>query len=117
VAAAEHQTQNGPDAERITIDYLAADVAKHEALVALIADLKKQADESADKIKAALGEYVVGTIAGVDRVSLPYRTRKGGIDGTAVKALLTPEQLARVTKPDTGYRPLIHLAGEADPTA
>ena len=117
MAAAEHQTQNGPDAERVTIDYIAGSVAKHKALTDLIADLKKQADAEADIIKNALGEYVVGTIGGVDRVSLPYRTRTGGLDKNAVKALLTDEQFARVTKPDTGYRPLIHLADEADPTA
>jgi len=107
-------TSTTPEDKRVALDHIAGTIAQHRALTDLLSDMKERSDALGEQIKAALGENIVGTVDGVDTVTLPFRENTS-LDRKAVQAILDADTFASVLR-HTQYRPLRHV-GRPDATS
>jgi len=95
-----------PDEDKVDVSHVLAHVDQAVSLRGRIDDLRKELARHEDAVKAALGPATEGTdAAGHVVVRYPHRSRHG-LDKKAVAALLSPEDLAAVSRV-TNYRTLL----------
>jgi predicted phage-related endonuclease len=96
---------NSNENQSVALDHLASVIAEHKALGVQADAIKARREELAAEIKAAIGDAVVGTVGGVEVVTVPFRTNSN-IDAKIV--LDVAPAVHALALRVTPYRPVLH---------